>query len=102
MSDPQAFFFFGAAFFAAFFTVFLAAFFAVVFAAGVVGFAGQSLGLGVPLLCHLEPPAIQVARALSKVMPLSSSSTPNWNPQEGQISYDPPPERERGASLSLG
>jgi hypothetical protein len=49
-------------------------------------FAFQLFGAGMPRLLHDIPFSAQRARHCSCVMPLSSSSTPNWKPHDGQIS----------------
>lgn len=54
-----------------------------------------------PLLDQVIPSRIHRCRHCSYVNPRSSSETPNWNPHEGQISYDPPPLSLRGCSVNF-
>lgn len=54
------------------------------------------------MLDHGIPASIHCARHFTSLMPSSSSVTPNWNPHDGQISYDAPPLAERGGSARLG
>jgi hypothetical protein len=86
-------FFFFVTFFAAFFTAFFAAFLAggvalllALFPATGAGMYFHEAGCFTPLLDHFAPAATQVFNHDSGEIPRSSSSTPYWYPQEGQIS----------------
>lgn len=59
-------------------------------------------GAGRPTLDHGIPRLIHTFRQVAGVTPSSSSETPGWNPHDGQISYDPPPDFPRGASSRFG
>jgi len=62
----------------------------------------QPCGGLIPALNHGIPFAIHFSLHCANEMPRSSSSYPNWNPQDGQISSDAPPGGGWGHLSSAG